>query len=100
MGTVIKVLVALVIGAGILHFAQQMFLTSMKSQIATAQAPEWFTETPQLPTPKFDKDAFNRELREGTGPIDTKSFERAAVLSTGRQADIARRNAESLVPLH
>ena len=100
MGTVVKVLVAVAIGFGMLHFAQKMFLSSMQSQVATARGPGWFTEQPQLPTPKFDKDAFNRQLNQGIGPIDTSAGERAAVLNAARQADIIRRRAEDAVPRH
>ena len=100
MGTVVKVLVAVAIGFGMLHFAQKMFLSSMQSQVATARAPDWFTNQPELQTQKFDAAAFNRQLSRGIGPIDTSAAERAAVLGAARQADIIRRNAESAVPLH
>lgn len=99
MGTVIKVLVALVIGVGMLHFAQQMFLSSMKSQMTASTAPGWFTARPEVPTPKFDGDAFRRQLNAGGGPIDTKPYERAGILNAARQADIMRRNAQDAVPL-
>ena len=99
MGTVVKVLVALVIGAGMLHYAHQMFLSSMKPQMTASRAPEWFTTRPELPTARFDADAFNRQLNQGIGPIDTAGGVRAGTLSAARQADIVRRNAQDAVPL-
>jgi hypothetical protein len=99
MGTVVKVLVAVVIGAGMLHFAQQTFLASVKSQVATARAPEWFTARPDVPTGKFDAAAFDRQLKAGIGPIDTSAGVRAGVENAARQADITRRRAQDAVPL-
>jgi hypothetical protein len=100
MGTVVKVLLALVIGVGVLHFVQQRFMSSMRSQMAAApQAPEWFTAHPEVPTAKFDADAFRRQLDRGIGPIDTRPAVRAGTLDAARQADILRRRAEDAVPL-
>lgn len=99
MGTVVKVLVALVIGVGMLHFAQRMVVSNMKSEIATSRAPEWITTHPEVPTAKFDADAFRRQLNQGIGPIDTSAGERAGVLNAARQADIIRRRAQDAVPL-
>jgi len=99
MGAVIKVLVALVIGVGMAHFAQKMFMSSMSSRVATSRAPGWFTERPEVPTAKFDADAFRQQLKAGIGPIDTSAGVRAGVLNAARQADIIRRNAEDAVPL-
>jgi hypothetical protein len=99
MGTVVKALVALVIGLGMLHFAQRMFVSTVKSQVTASRAPDWFTARPELQTPKFDADAFKRQPGSGIGPIDTAAGERAGVLNAARQADMVRRRAQDAVPL-
>lgn len=103
MGTVIKVLVAAVIGVGMLHYGQRMFMSTMRSkvaaEVAAPRAPEWFTPRPEVPTAKFDADAFRKQLNGGIGPIDTSAAVRAGTLNAARQADIIRRRAQDAVPL-
>jgi hypothetical protein len=99
MGMFLKTIVAFCVGAGMLIAFQQLWMSSITSQIRAATAY-------QLPQAQFkptfnsiDTEALRKALNPGLGRIDTSIGQRLAIEGAARRIDIQIRNAQSAVPV-
>jgi hypothetical protein len=99
MGMLLNTIVAFCVGAGLLIGAQQLWLSSIMSQVRVATARPVFPQTQLKPAFNVDADKLRQAILPTMGPIDTSAGQRAAIESAARRVDIQIRNAQSAVPL-
>ena len=94
----VRLLVAFCFGLVALHLAQRMWMTEMADRVAAqSRTPVPFLSyKPVVPAARYTAD----QIVPTMPPIDTSAGVQAGLENAARQADLARRHALSLVPLH